>query len=45
MMGLVFDPEENTKYGLLDIKCPKLFRKVASSGLFMSLTDRQKKVL
>ncbi|XP_071166179.1 uncharacterized protein [Mytilus edulis] len=39
--GLVFDPEENMKYGLLELKCPKLFRKVAPSDLFMALKDKK----
>ena len=35
--GLVFDPDEENKYGLLEIKCPKLFRKVAPSELYSAI--------
>ena len=38
--GLVTDPSEADKYGLLEIKCPKIFRKVSPKDLFKQLEDK-----
>ncbi|CAG2232629.1 unnamed protein product [Mytilus edulis] len=39
--GLVTDPSETQKHGLLEIKCLKIFRKIAPSDLFKSLEKNQ----
>ena len=39
--GLVFDPVETNKYGLVEVKCLKLFRSVAPANLFKALADKK----
>ena len=39
--GLVYDPTEQNKYGLVEIKCLKLFRTVPPSELFKHLNEKQ----
>jgi hypothetical protein len=39
--GLVFDPSELNKYGLVEIKCLKLLRTIAPSDLFKKLTEKE----
>jgi hypothetical protein len=39
--GLVFDPSELNKYGLVEIKCLKLFRTISPSDLFKKFTEKE----
>jgi hypothetical protein len=43
--GLVFYPSELNKYGLVEIKCLKLFRTIAPFDLFKKLTEKEVKLL
>ncbi|CAC5403328.1 unnamed protein product [Mytilus coruscus] len=38
--GIVYDPNESNKYGLVEIKCPKLFKKIVPADVFKSLEQK-----
>ncbi|CAC5369927.1 unnamed protein product [Mytilus coruscus] len=38
--GIVYDPNESNKYGLVEIKGPKLFKKIVPADVFKSLEQK-----
>lgn len=39
--GIVYDPTEAEMYGLLEIKCPKLLKRIAPKEIFQSLENKE----